>query len=56
MSVDVGITLRVTSIALPPAAQPGAHEEHPSTKVDCYVGSKEGFEEQGKETKKTRKF
>jgi hypothetical protein len=39
---DVGITLRVTSIALPLAAQPGAHEEYPSTKVGRYVGSKGG--------------
>jgi hypothetical protein len=39
---DVGITLRVTSIMLPPMAQPGAHEDHSPTKVGQYVGSKEG--------------
>jgi hypothetical protein len=43
MEVDVGITLRVTSIVLPPAAQSGAHEDHPPTKVGRYVGSREGF-------------
>jgi hypothetical protein len=40
---DVGITLRVTSVALPFTAQPGAHEDHPPTKVDRYVCSREGF-------------
>jgi hypothetical protein len=39
---DVGITLRVTSIVLPLAAQPGGHEEYPSTKVGRCVGSKGG--------------
>jgi hypothetical protein len=43
-TIDVGITLRVTSIMLPPMAQPGAHEDHLPTKVGQYVGS-EGSEE-----------
>jgi hypothetical protein len=51
---DVGITLRVTSIKLPLAAQPGAHEEYPSTKVGRYVGSKGGVltSNAGRQTKK----
>jgi hypothetical protein len=39
-TVDVGITLRVTNVMLPPTAQPGAHEDHPPTKVGHYVGFK----------------
>jgi hypothetical protein len=42
-AVDVGITLWATCITLPPTAQPGVHEDHSSTKVGRYVGSKEGF-------------
>jgi hypothetical protein len=40
---DVGITLRVTNVKLHPTAQPGAHEDHPQTKVGRYVGSEEGL-------------
>jgi hypothetical protein len=40
---DVGITLWVTNIMLPPMAQPEAHEDHLLTKVGRYVGSEEGF-------------
>jgi hypothetical protein len=36
------LPFRVTNIMLPPTAQPGAHEDFPITKVDQYVGSKEG--------------
>jgi hypothetical protein len=41
-ALDVGITLRVTNITLPPTAQPGAHEDCPTTKVGQYVGSRKG--------------
>ena len=42
-ATDVGITLWVTDVMLPPTAQPGAHEDHPPTKVGRYVGSEERF-------------
>jgi hypothetical protein len=41
-ATDVGITIRITNIRLPPTAQPGAHEDCPTTKVGPYVDSREG--------------
>ena len=38
-ATDVGITLRVPDISLPPLAQLGAHEDCTMTKVGPYVGS-----------------
>jgi hypothetical protein len=55
--VDVGITLRVTNIALPPTTQPGAHEDHLLNKVGRHVGSPcRILEEQDKKTKEQGKF
>ena len=41
-ATDVGITLRVPNISLPPPAQLGAHEDRPITKLGLYVGSSKG--------------
>jgi hypothetical protein len=40
--IDVGTTIRVLNIRLPPLAQLGAHEDCPIAKVGLYVGSSEG--------------
>jgi hypothetical protein len=54
--VDVGITLRLTNIGLSPSAQPGAHEDCPTIKVDLYVGSsKEELPEEEFLTNKARR-
>jgi hypothetical protein len=53
---DVGITLRVPDISVPPLAQLGAHEDCPKTKAGPYVGSnKRDLPEDGLLTNKARR-